>query len=162
MGTISNLAIELGLDRSGIEQGAKRARISLGSFVRDVARSGFDSVASVEMTNNEPMLREDVLRELHRRGILITERTLRLWEAKGITPKPIRRWHEGAVRALYSPDIVATVIDAYRWQKIRKRFGADEIRSVQAATKRRDRIAAIKATIAELQSELALLESEAE
>ena len=59
--------------------------------------------------------RDELLAMVRQRGVDLTPRTLQLWENQGIVPRPVRRWHDGAVRALYAPwvaDIVEVV--AYR------------------------------------------------
>jgi len=45
--------------------------------------------------------RDDVIALATREGTEVTVSDLRYWEALGITPRPIRRQHNGAVRALY-------------------------------------------------------------
>jgi DNA-binding transcriptional MerR regulator len=47
--------------------------------------------------------REEVLGSLQDRGIDVNEVTLVFWEKRGILPRPIRRWRDGAPRALYPP-----------------------------------------------------------
>ncbi len=53
----------------------------------------------------EPTLltRAQVVQALARRGVKVNESDLRYWEYEGILPRPVRQWHEGAVRAVY-PD----------------------------------------------------------
>ncbi len=52
-------------------------------------------------TPDELMPRAEFLTELRNRGIDASESDLRYWEYVGALPRPIRRWHEGATRALY-------------------------------------------------------------
>ena len=47
--------------------------------------------------------RDDLLAQVRSRGLSLSPRTLGLWEASGIVPRPVRRWHNGATRALYPP-----------------------------------------------------------
>ena len=47
--------------------------------------------------------REDVLGSLQDRGVDVNEVTLVFWEKTGILPRPVRRWRDGAPRALYPP-----------------------------------------------------------
>ncbi len=51
----------------------------------------------------EPALitREELLAFFREKGLPIAERSLRYWEAQGVLPRPVRRWHQGAVRSLY-------------------------------------------------------------
>jgi len=81
-----------------------RAPITVGDF-RDWLPPG-----SPEPELGELITRAQVLEEVHGRGIRISESTLRAREAEGILPRPIRRWRDGATRALYPswmPQLVA-------------------------------------------------------
>ncbi len=49
----------------------------------------------------ELITRDELIDELHRWGVPITTRELRYWEAEGALPRPVRRSHEGLVRAVY-------------------------------------------------------------
>jgi hypothetical protein len=51
----------------------------------------------------EPQLitREHLLQELHDATVDVSERILLSWEAKGVLPRPVRRWRDGAPRAFY-------------------------------------------------------------
>ncbi len=51
----------------------------------------------------EPELRshDELIHELHERGIDITPTTLEYWRRKGILPRPVRRRHAGATRPVY-------------------------------------------------------------
>ncbi len=49
----------------------------------------------------ELLTRTELLAEIRGVGLDTTPRTLQSWEALGILPRPIRQWHQGAVRALY-------------------------------------------------------------
>ncbi len=49
----------------------------------------------------ELLTREQVLAQLKAWRVDATEADLRYWEYEGVLPRPVRQWHEGAVRALY-------------------------------------------------------------
>lgn len=49
------------------------------------------------------LTRGEVVARLHSWREEVTERDLRLWESRGLLPRPVRRSHDGAVRAVY-PD----------------------------------------------------------
>ena len=51
----------------------------------------------------EPQLitREHLLQELHDATVDVSERILLSWESKGVLPRPVRRWRDGAPRAFY-------------------------------------------------------------
>ena len=51
----------------------------------------------------ELLTRDELLARLKAWRVDATEADLRFWEYSGVLPRPIRRWHNGAVRALY-PD----------------------------------------------------------
>jgi hypothetical protein len=55
--------------------------------------------------------RPEVVERLRARGIRITERTLRAWEAEGTMPKPAYQWLDGAVRSFYDPVEVDRAIE---------------------------------------------------
>jgi len=60
-----------------------------------------------EPPDDQLITRAELLERL--RGVFrtnLSERTLQLWEAAGILPGPVRRWHDGATRALYPMWIV--------------------------------------------------------
>lgn len=55
-----------------------------------------------EPPNDQLITRAELLERL--RGIFrtnLSEKRLQLWEAAGVLPGPVRRWHNGATRALY-------------------------------------------------------------
>jgi len=52
--------------------------------------------------------RDEVIARLRRRGVKVAARTLAHWESVGATPHPVRRWRDGAPRALY-PDWVVDI-----------------------------------------------------
>jgi DNA-binding transcriptional MerR regulator len=54
--------------------------------------------------------REDVLGSLQDRGVNVNEVTLVFWEKTGILPRPVRRWRDGAPRALYPPWAVDAIL----------------------------------------------------
>jgi len=49
----------------------------------------------------ELLTRDQVLAVLRRRRVKVTETAIQSWEKHGILPQPVRRWHNGAVRAIY-------------------------------------------------------------
>ena len=53
--------------------------------------------------HTEPGLitRAELLKTLADRGVGVSERELRYWEAAGALPAPVRRFHRGAIHALY-------------------------------------------------------------
>jgi DNA-binding transcriptional MerR regulator len=57
----------------------------------------------------ELMTSGELLAELNRRGFDVDAETLRLWIKRRILPPPVRRWHNGATRALYHPAYVHAV-----------------------------------------------------
>ncbi len=64
-----------------------------------------------------PLLtRGDLLLRLQDEGIAATERDLRYWEREEILPRPIKQWHEGAVRALYPPWVTNLIRELRRLQ----------------------------------------------
>lgn len=67
--------------------------------------------------DDDLILRSDVLDRVRSHGHVVTVRRLQLWENRGVIPLPIRRWHDGAVRALYAPWVVDMICDLCRWRK---------------------------------------------
>jgi hypothetical protein len=56
--------------------------------------------------------RAELLAELAREGVDVPERMLTFWESSGVLPRPVRRWRDGAPKALYPlgwQALVATV-----------------------------------------------------
>jgi len=56
------------------------------------------------------LTKEQLLDELRKMGESIPERTLNHWQAIGMIPRPVRRWHEGKPASLYPawmPELVA-------------------------------------------------------
>jgi len=49
----------------------------------------------------ELLTRADILDWLDRRRLAVRENDLRFWEARGVLPRPWRKWRDGAARALY-------------------------------------------------------------
>ena len=70
----------------------------------------------------EPLLtREELLAALRDPNVVaddpgVTARDLASWQAAGVIPYPIRRWHEGATRALYPRWMVDIVVTLRRQQ----------------------------------------------
>jgi DNA-binding transcriptional MerR regulator len=52
---------------------------------------------------------DELLARLDRLGLDVDAETLRLWIKRRILPAPVRRWHNGATRALYHPAYVHAV-----------------------------------------------------
>jgi hypothetical protein len=56
------------------------------------------------------MTRDELINRLRDAGLNVTTSKLRFWEQKDVLPRPIRRRHEGATRALYPPWEVAFIV----------------------------------------------------
>jgi DNA-binding transcriptional MerR regulator len=54
--------------------------------------------------------RYEVIGSLRDRGVDVNEVTLVFWEKTGILPRPVRRWRDGAPRALYPPWAVDAIV----------------------------------------------------
>lgn len=52
------------------------------------------------------LTRDELVDRLRRRGVDVTARTLAHWESVGALPRAVRRWRDGAPRALYPEWIV--------------------------------------------------------
>ena len=63
--------------------------------------------------DDDLITRDEVLRRAKGLGADINPRTFQSWEAIGILPRPVRRWHDGAVRALYPPWMVDLTVLAH-------------------------------------------------
>jgi len=63
--------------------------------------------------DEELITRDELLTRAKGFGTNIHPRTLQIMENQGLVPRPIRRWHDGAVRALYAPWVVDLVLRAY-------------------------------------------------
>ena|GEM_PF-2353794 len=61
--------------------------------------------------------RDEVIALAARDGTKVTVSDLRYWEALGITPRPIRRQHNGAVRALYPIWVVWLLREVRKFQR---------------------------------------------
>lgn len=70
---------------------------------------GWPAPSDEELIGREELL-DRVKREF---GIEIHPDTLRGMERQGLLPRPVRKWHEGATRALYAPWVVDLVGRAY-------------------------------------------------
>jgi len=64
-------------------------------------------------TDEQLITRDELLKRAHEFGVEIHPRTLQQLENHGYMPRPVRRWHNGAVRALYAPWVVDLAIRAY-------------------------------------------------
>ncbi len=71
--------------------------------------------------------RDELLRRAHEFGVEIHPRTLQQLENRGYLPRPVRRWHDGAVRALYAPWVVDLAIRAST--RRRGKWSPDAIRA---------------------------------
>ena len=60
-----------------------------------------------------PITRSQLLREMAASGRKISGATVQNWQRKGHVPLPVRKWHNGATRALYGPDVVETFKRVY-------------------------------------------------
>ena len=54
--------------------------------------------------------RDAVLAQLRARGIDVPVRTLEHWQRVGVLPYPVRRWHEGSVKAVFPWWVVEAVV----------------------------------------------------
>ena len=63
-------------------------------------------------TDEELITRDELLERVKDLGVKIHPRTLQQLENQGLMPRPVRRWHDGAVRALYAPWVVDLAIRA--------------------------------------------------
>ncbi len=63
--------------------------------------------------DEELITRDELLTQAKAGGADIHPRTLQILENQGLVPRPIRRWHDGAVRALYAPWVVDLALRAY-------------------------------------------------
>ncbi len=70
-------------------------------------------VPCVEYTTaRELITRDELLKRVRNLGVQVHPRTLQSIEKLGLCPRPIRRWHKGAVRALYASWAVDIVVRA--------------------------------------------------
>src|SRR5215211_8268723 len=58
-------------------------------------------IGEPEPTADDLVTRDELLERVRESGIDFNARTFQHWEAMGALPRPLRRWHDGAVRALY-------------------------------------------------------------
>jgi len=63
-----------------------------------------------EPYDDELISRDTLLNQLREYNVGISPRTLQRWEGLGLIPGPVRKWHDGATRALYAPWVVNVVI----------------------------------------------------
>lgn len=75
---------------------------------RDTWRDWFDDADQVEQVTRDQLI--DLIAPRLRPGETVNTATLRHWEGIGVTPQPVRRWHEGATRALYPRPYAALAI----------------------------------------------------
>lgn len=60
----------------------------------------------------ELITRQELARRVSDRGFDVTNEKIGYWEKQGVLPLPVRRWHEGATRALYPSWMEDVVIRA--------------------------------------------------
>ena len=58
---------------------------------------------------SELLTREEVLSQLEQDGVIVSTEDLRNWQRIGAIPFAVRRWHDGAVRALYHPGMPTVI-----------------------------------------------------
>jgi len=66
----------------------------------------------------ELFTREELADLLHSWHIDASVSDLRYWEYAGVLPRPVRRWHNGAVRAVYPRWIASIVRELRRMQRV--------------------------------------------
>jgi len=82
-------------------------------WLADVGDGSIDPTDS----DDEVITRDELLRRAAPWVEKVHPRTLQILEQQGLLPRPIRRWHGDAVRALYAPwmtDLVVRAYDHYR------------------------------------------------
>ncbi len=85
-------------------------------------------------SDEELITRDELLNRARALGADIHPRTLQILENQGLVPRPVRRWHDGAVRALYAPWVVDLTLRAY--ERRRGRWPLDRaLEDVRGAVK---------------------------
>ena len=77
--------------------------------------------------DEELITRDELLSRVKALGVEIHPRTLQILENQGLVPRPVRRWHNGAVRALYAPWVADLALRAYA--RRRGRWPLDKARA---------------------------------
>ncbi len=60
-----------------------------------------DWASANDLPYEPAVTRGELLARLARMGLDVSEPALRAWERDGLLPQPLKRWHEGATRAIY-------------------------------------------------------------
>jgi len=91
---------------------------------------------AIALDDDELITRDELLRRVRALGPDIHPRTLQVMEKQGLAPRPIRRWHEDAVRALYAPWVVEIVTRAHdlRRQRLSKDEALEHVRAYAIGT----------------------------
>ncbi len=83
-------------------------------------------------SDDELLTRSELIERLDAIGAGVRTLTLRRWEAAGVIPRTVRRWHKDAVHGVYPPWMVSLVFvlrelqqDGYSLDEIRQRFQDD-------------------------------------
>ncbi len=79
---------------------AGTATLSPGKATAEVQETWAD-VLLIGTPEPQLITREELLQEIHDATVDVSERILLSWESKGVLPRPVRRWRDGAPRAFY-------------------------------------------------------------
>lgn len=79
-----------------------------------------------------PITRDELVEKVRALGFRVSSDDLRFWETSGILPSAVKRWHEGATRAVYPQWMVAAVVSLRDYQG--KGLSLDEIAQRLRAT----------------------------
>lgn len=85
-----------------------------------------DWLPEVAPDPDELLTRDELIGRLRSWRVDATEADLRYWEYAGVLPRPVRRWHDGAVRALY-PDWFPHLVRELRRLQRREGLTLEEI-----------------------------------
>jgi len=96
------------------------------------ARESWADWAEANERPYSPVLtRAELLGRLARMGFDVSAPALRAWERDGLLPQPTKQWHEGATRAVYPGQAVASILlflglkrEGYRLRQIGERVRA--------------------------------------
>lgn len=67
--------------------------------------------------DDELITRDQLLAIVNDQGIKISVSDLRYWERLGVVPRPVRKWHNGATRALYPTQMITAIKEVRRLQR---------------------------------------------
>ncbi len=67
----------------------------------------------------ELLTRDEVIGRVRARDAEVSTSDLRYWEYAGVLPRPVRRWHQGATRAVYPDFAVSAIVEVRRLQDSR-------------------------------------------